>query len=95
MEDPEKLEREEDMPELEKNDTLAMWIAGVLTVGIPIALVLIGRANPGPWDNLTEKRRFLRESPFFISHFLEQRWRKRAAEPEKPGRSGKNGRKRF
>ena len=41
MEDPEKLEREEDMPEREKNDTLAMWIAGVLTVGIPIALVLI------------------------------------------------------
>ena len=41
MEDPEKLEREEDMPELEKNDTLAMWIAGVLTVGIPITLVLI------------------------------------------------------
>ena len=38
MEDPEKLEREEDIPELEKNDTLAMWIAGVLTVGIPIAL---------------------------------------------------------
>ncbi len=45
MEDPEKLEREEDMPELEKNDTLAMWIAGVLTVGLPIGLVLVALAG--------------------------------------------------
>ena len=41
MKDPEKREREDNPPDLEKNDTLAMWIAGVLTVGIPIALVLI------------------------------------------------------
>ncbi len=41
MEDPEKLEQEEKMPELEKNDTFAMWIAGVLTVGLPIGLVLV------------------------------------------------------
>lgn len=41
MEDPDKLERVDEDPELEKNDTFAMWIAGVLTVGIPIALILI------------------------------------------------------
>lgn len=45
MEDPEKLEREEDIPELEKNDTFAMWIAGVLTVGLPIGLVLVAIAG--------------------------------------------------
>ena len=45
MEDPEKLEREEDLPDLEKNDTFAMWIAGVLTVGLPIGLVLVAIAG--------------------------------------------------
>ena len=45
MEDPEKLEREENLPDLEKNDTFAMWIAGVLTVGLPIGLVLVAIAG--------------------------------------------------
>ncbi len=45
MEDPEKREREEDLPDLEKNDTFAMWIAGVLTVGLPIGLVLVAIAG--------------------------------------------------
>lgn len=45
MNDPEKLEREEEMPELEKNDTFAMWIAGVLTVGLPIGVVLVAIAG--------------------------------------------------
>ena len=40
MKDPEKLEREEDQPELDRNDTFAMWIAGVLTVGLPSAGLL-------------------------------------------------------
>ena len=40
MKDPEKLEREEDQPELDRNDTFAMWIAGVLTVGLPIGGLL-------------------------------------------------------
>ena len=33
------------MPELEKNDTFAMWIAGVLTVGLPIGVVLVAIAG--------------------------------------------------
>lgn len=45
MKEPEELEREDEMPELEKNDTFAMWIAGVLTVGLPIGLVLIAIAG--------------------------------------------------
>ena len=45
MNDPEKLEQEEEMPELEKNDTFAMWIAGVLTVGLPIGVVLVAIAG--------------------------------------------------
>ena len=45
MDDPEKLEQEDEVPELEKNDTFAMWIAGVLTVGAPIALALIAIAG--------------------------------------------------
>lgn len=45
MNDPEKLEQEEEMPELEKNDTFAMWIAGVLTVGLPIGMVLVAIAG--------------------------------------------------
>ena len=45
MKDPEKREREEDLPDLDKNDTFAIWIAGVLTVGLPIALVLAAIAG--------------------------------------------------
>ena len=45
MKETEKLEREEDLPELEKNDTLAMWIAGVLTVGLPIGVALVAIAG--------------------------------------------------
>ena len=45
MKDPEKRERDEDVPDLEKNDTLAMWIAGVMTVGLPITLVLAAIAG--------------------------------------------------
>ncbi len=45
MEDPDKLEPEDEVPGLEKNDTFAMWIAGVLTVGIPITLILLAIAG--------------------------------------------------
>lgn len=45
MKDPEKREREDNPPDLEKNDTLAMWIAGVLAVGLPITLVLAAIAG--------------------------------------------------
>ena len=45
MKDSEKREREDNPPDLEKNDTLAMWIAGVLTVGLPITLVLAAIAG--------------------------------------------------
>ncbi len=38
--DPKKDALEEEIP-LEKNDRLAMWIAGMLTIGLP-CLILIG-----------------------------------------------------
>jgi hypothetical protein len=40
MRHPDKRETEEELPEIEKNDSFAMWIAGVLTVGLPIAGLL-------------------------------------------------------